>query len=36
LSVYLHKASTLVPGTYRVNVGQSSADLPISLTARVS
>jgi beta-glucosidase len=34
LSIYLHNAFSVVPGKYQVNVGQSSADLPISLRSR--
>jgi beta-glucosidase len=35
LSVYLHNAFTIVPGKYQVNVGQSSADLPLSLQVKI-
>ncbi len=35
LSVYLHNAFTVVPGTYQVNVGKSSANLPISLRVNI-
>jgi beta-glucosidase len=31
LSVFLHNAFSVLPGKYQVDVGQSSADLPISL-----
>jgi beta-glucosidase len=35
LSVFLHGSFTLVPGKYEVNIGQSSADLPLSLQVAI-
>jgi beta-glucosidase len=35
LSVFLHGSFTLMPGTYGVNVGQSSADLPLSFRVTI-
>jgi beta-glucosidase len=35
LSIFLHNSFSVLPGTYHVNVGQSSADLPISLQFKV-
>jgi beta-glucosidase len=35
LSVFLHGSFTLVPGKYGVNVGQSSADLPLSFRVAI-
>jgi beta-glucosidase len=35
LSVFLHGSFTLMPGKYGVNVGQSSADLPLSFRVTI-
>jgi len=35
LSIFLHSSSRVLPGRYQVNVGQSSADLPISLQFKI-
>lgn len=35
LSIFLHHSFELLPGRYQVSVGQSSADLPISLSLKI-
>jgi beta-glucosidase len=35
LSIYLHQSFSLLPGKYQVSVGQSSANLPISLQVKI-
>jgi beta-glucosidase len=35
LSIFLHNSFNVLPGKYQVSVGQSSADLPISLQVKI-
>jgi beta-glucosidase len=35
LSIFLHNSFNVLPGEYQVNVGQSSANLPISLEVKI-
>jgi beta-glucosidase len=35
LSIFLHDTTKVFPGEYQVSVGQSSADLPISLPVKI-
>jgi beta-glucosidase len=35
LSILLHNTSSVLPGQYTVSVGQSSANLPISLQVKI-
>jgi beta-glucosidase len=35
LSIFLHNSWSVLPGRYEVNVGQSSADLPIALEVKI-